>query len=99
MGPDVFSYNAGISACEKGWQWRKVLSLLREMGEVKSEPDVVSYNAGISAFGKGGRWPQALSFLREMGEVKSEQSRTSSATMPASARARRASTGQKHCRC
>ncbi|CAK0893392.1 unnamed protein product [Prorocentrum cordatum] len=41
LEPDVISYSAGISACEKG----------DEM-----EPDVISYSAGISACEKGEQW-------------------------------------------
>jgi len=31
LQPDVISYNAAISACEKGLQWEKTLELLSEM--------------------------------------------------------------------
>ncbi|CAK0883177.1 unnamed protein product, partial [Prorocentrum cordatum] len=34
----LVSYNAGISACEKGKQWQPALALLSEMREVKLEP-------------------------------------------------------------
>ncbi|CAK0825238.1 unnamed protein product [Prorocentrum cordatum] len=36
------SYNAGISACEKGDQWQRALALLSEMWEAKLEPVVIS---------------------------------------------------------
>ena len=71
-GSTLVSYNAGISACEKGGQWPEALSLLREMDQVKLEPNVISYNAGVSACEKGKQWPEALSLLREMEEVKVE---------------------------
>ena len=54
--PDVVSYSAGISACEKGKQWQRALSLLSEMQDVKVEPNVLSYSAGISACDKGDQW-------------------------------------------
>ena len=41
-------YSAGISACEKGEQWQRALSLLSEMWEAKLEPDVISFD-GCSA--------------------------------------------------
>ncbi|CAK0795719.1 unnamed protein product [Prorocentrum cordatum] len=40
--PTSFSYNAGISACEKGEQWQRALALLSEMREVNLELDVIS---------------------------------------------------------
>ena len=46
---DVVSYNASISASEKGSQWAQALALLREMFDRRLESDVVSYNASISA--------------------------------------------------
>ncbi|CAK0874690.1 unnamed protein product, partial [Prorocentrum cordatum] len=60
------SYNAGISACEKGEQWQRALALLSEMREAKLEPDVISYNVGISVCANGGQWQEALSMLRTM---------------------------------
>ncbi|CAK0818312.1 unnamed protein product, partial [Prorocentrum cordatum] len=47
------SYNAGISACEKGEQWQRALALLSEMWEAKLEPNVISYSAGISRVREG----------------------------------------------
>ena len=47
--PDVISFSAAISACEKGGQWERALSLLEEMGRRGVEPDVVSFNAALDA--------------------------------------------------
>ncbi|CAK0866989.1 unnamed protein product, partial [Prorocentrum cordatum] len=66
------SYNAGISACEKGEKWQQALSLLREMRAARSEPNVVSYSAGVSACEKGEQWQRALSLLSEMRGEKLE---------------------------
>ena len=41
-GSALVSYNGGISACEKGEQWQRALSLLSEMWEAKLEPGVIS---------------------------------------------------------
>ena len=46
---DVVSYNASISASEKGSQWSQALALLREMFDRRIESDVVSFSASISA--------------------------------------------------
>ena len=40
-GFTLVSYNAGISACEKGEQWQRALALLSEMWEAKLEPNVI----------------------------------------------------------
>ncbi|CAK0841671.1 unnamed protein product [Prorocentrum cordatum] len=71
--PTPISYNAGISACEKGEQWQRALALLSEMWEAKLEPDVIfSYSAGISACAKGEQWHRALALLSEKWEAKLE---------------------------
>ena len=67
LEPNVVSYNASISASEKGSQWGQALVLLREMMfDRRLESDVVSYNASISASEKGSQWGQALVLLREI---------------------------------
>ena len=66
VDPDVITYNAAISACEKGWQWERALELLEEMKSSGIEPDVISYSAAISACEKGGQWERALELLEEM---------------------------------
>ena len=40
-GSALVSYNAGISACEKGEQWQRALALISEMREAKLETDVI----------------------------------------------------------
>ena len=62
----MISYNAAISACEKGSQWEKALGLLQEMTSSGIKPNVISYNAAISACEKGSQWEKALGLLQEM---------------------------------
>ena len=45
MKTDVITYNATISACEKGQQWITAVSLMREMQHRNMEADVITYNA------------------------------------------------------
>ena len=64
--PDVISYNAAISACAKGLQWERALSLLDEMQARGLEPNVISFNAAISACKNAGRSERARSLLEEI---------------------------------
>ena len=64
--PDVISYNAAISACEKGAQPEQAVQLLRAMQQQSVEPDVIRCSASISACEKRARPEQALRLLREM---------------------------------
>ena len=47
--PNVITYNATISACEKDGLWQQALELLREMPERGVTPDVITYSATMSA--------------------------------------------------
>ena len=47
--PDVISFSATASACEKGAQWQVALGLLSEMGEREGQPDTILFNAAVSA--------------------------------------------------
>ena len=49
---NIVTYNAVLSACEKGEQWLKILQLLEEMGRKKMLPDSFSYSASISGCGR-----------------------------------------------
>ena len=64
--PNVITFSAAISACEKGGQWERALSLLTEMRAQGVEPNVISFNAAISACDKGAQWEHALELLKEM---------------------------------
>ena len=56
LEPDVISYSAAISSCEKSELWEKALALLREMPSKWLEPNVVSYSATISSCEKSQLW-------------------------------------------
>ena len=47
--PDVVSYSAGLSACEKASQSEEALPLLAAISMSLLTPDAVSYNAAIGA--------------------------------------------------
>lgn len=62
---NVISYNAAISACEKGGQWKMAIGLLQEMQEKHDiKPDVIIYSAVVSACEKGGKWEQAINCFK-----------------------------------
>ena len=68
MWQNVFTYSATISACEKGGQWERALSLFRQMREEGVQPNGISYCATLAACDKGGQWEIALALLKEMRE-------------------------------
>ena len=49
--PNVSSYNAAISACEKCQQWQQALGLLEVMQQTDVLPNFISCSATISACG------------------------------------------------
>ena len=66
ISPSVLSYNASISACQKGGQWQQALMLFYAMPKVRISPDIYSYGASISACDKGSRWQHALLLFGSM---------------------------------
>ena len=63
--PDVITYNALISACEKGTLSERALQLLETMLHQGLLPDVITYNALISACEKGTLPQRALEIFRQ----------------------------------
>ena len=53
--PDVISFSAAVSACEKGGQWERALSIFDQMRNAGVMPDMISSSATISACVKGGQ--------------------------------------------
>ena len=45
--PSVISYNATISACEKGRQWQLGLQLFDAMPKANMVPDIISYSSTL----------------------------------------------------
>jgi len=46
--PEVVTYSAAISACEKGQQHQQALHLLRAMQRHAIVPDAIAYSAAVS---------------------------------------------------
>ena len=53
MVPEVITFSALISACEKGKQPGRALELFEAMQRQGVVPDVITYNALINACDKG----------------------------------------------
>lgn len=66
----VFAFSSCITACEKGKEWERALSLLGEMSIRRFTPDVVARNATMSACEKGMQWRMALFLLQDMRHIK-----------------------------
>ncbi|CAJ1336390.1 unnamed protein product [Effrenium voratum] len=64
----AISWNAAISACEKGRRWRRALDLLVKT----SDRDAISYRAAITAACHHAQWIQALLLLRDLEELSLE---------------------------
>ena len=64
--PDVATYRAAISVCEKGQQHRPAVQLSRAVQRHAIVPDVIAYSAPVSALAKRGlqhQWPY-ISYVR-----------------------------------
>ncbi|CAE7218689.1 unnamed protein product, partial [Symbiodinium pilosum] len=61
--PNEISFNASISACEKGGEWQLALSLLAQMPAAGVVPSEISSSAGIAACGAARQWRMALSLF------------------------------------
>ncbi|KAK9831438.1 hypothetical protein WJX81_004619 [Elliptochloris bilobata] len=67
VAPDLFSFNAAISAAGKAGAWERALALLGQMRERGVQPDVVTFSSLIAACQAcGGRWQAALALLDQM---------------------------------
>ena len=66
LAPNVITYNAVISACEKGRECQEALELFKDMQTRGLTPNVITYNAVISACEKGRECQEALRLFNEM---------------------------------
>ena len=66
LEPNLITYNAAISACEKGKQPDKALELLEETQRKGMEPGSITYNAASSACEKSKAAEQGLGAPRQL---------------------------------
>ena len=64
--PDVYTYTAAISACERGGQPTAALETFARMQSAGVEPTTAAYNAAIRAAATRELWPVSLSLLEDM---------------------------------
>ena len=62
QAPDVVSYNALVSACEKGEQRQAAVAVFQH----SKDPNIISYNALISACANGEQWQAAVAVFQQM---------------------------------
>ena len=53
LQPNVITFNALTSACEKGQQWQRALGIWEDMRQAWLQPDVITFSALTSACEKG----------------------------------------------
>ena len=63
---NTITYNAAISACEKGGQWKEALGLLSVTASKDVERDTITYNTAVFVCVKGGHW-QWVPFGKKQG--------------------------------
>eukprot|EP00927_Polykrikos_kofoidii_P060738 TRINITY_DN55660_c0_g1_i1.p1 TRINITY_DN55660_c0_g1~~TRINITY_DN55660_c0_g1_i1.p1 ORF type:complete len:698 (-),score=92.81 TRINITY_DN55660_c0_g1_i1:71-2164(-) len=66
LSVDLVTFNAAITACERGALWGEAVDLLGIMRRFGLSPDVVSYSAAISACERFGSWEGALAVFEGM---------------------------------
>ena len=69
--PDVITYNALISAMEKGKQPEQALEMLGAMQQQALVPNIITYNAVICACEEGRQPARAVEAFRAMDTCKS----------------------------
>ena len=67
--PNVVSYTAAVSACQKGGHWQAAWKIFVAMPE--EWQDAISYDAAIKACEKGGKGQKTLKTLEAMSKTTS----------------------------
>lgn len=64
--PNIITYNAVISACEKGRRLPEALEVFCQMQDRRTRADLCTYNALISTCEKCNRMESAMTILEQM---------------------------------
>ncbi|CAE7681784.1 unnamed protein product [Symbiodinium pilosum] len=66
LQPDVITYSAAVSACEKKGQWQAALLLLFELEGASGRADMILASSAISSCEKRSQWTMAVFLLMSM---------------------------------
>eukprot|EP00929_Paragymnodinium_shiwhaense_P066860 TRINITY_DN33592_c3_g1_i1.p1 TRINITY_DN33592_c3_g1~~TRINITY_DN33592_c3_g1_i1.p1 ORF type:complete len:639 (-),score=153.19 TRINITY_DN33592_c3_g1_i1:398-2314(-) len=66
VAPNLATYCAVISVCDRAHEVDLALKLLAEMPEVKLDPQTFVFNAAMNACARSARWVQAMDLLRDL---------------------------------
>ena len=66
VSPDVYTYTATISACERGGEVSAALETFHRMQARGISPNTAAYNAAVRAAATRELWPLSLSLLADM---------------------------------
>lgn len=64
--PNVYTFSAAITTCEKAGQWKHAFEICQDMNQLHVVPNIITLNAVISSHGKGACWQPALSFFHHL---------------------------------
>ena len=64
--PNVYTFSAAITTCEKAGQWKHAFEICQDMNQLHVVPNIITLNAVISSHGKGACWQPALSLFHHL---------------------------------
>eukprot|EP00438_Fugacium_kawagutii_P023093 Skav220076 [mRNA] locus=scaffold262:170477:180681:+ [translate_table: standard] len=75
LDPNIFSYSASTSACERASEWQRALHAMHpHLGEMSLvahlQPNLLSFSSAISACEKAGAWQKAIDLLHSASEAR-----------------------------
>jgi pentatricopeptide repeat protein len=76
--PNLFHYNAALSACSRAAQWQQAEQLLTAMQSAGLTADLYTYSAMITAYSSGKQWQKAeqmFTDLQNTGKTKKKRRR------------------------
>ncbi|CAK9060766.1 unnamed protein product, partial [Durusdinium trenchii] len=63
LPPDLYAFNAGMSACAQAGQWEEAFWILENMD---TRPELFSFNVVLHSLQQAKRWSQALQLFRDL---------------------------------
>lgn len=69
IDPNTITYNATLSACQKGGHWQRALAVFHRMAKARIPGNVTSYDVIIGACEQGCQWYLGMVLLEAVEEV------------------------------